>query len=594
MKRSTRSLLIDSAFGAWLISVSVAAAIAQSPAPTAAPTPDSGLQEEVTVRLGEVQILVTDKNGRPIRDLKLEEIELREEGTVRKVTALEPFATRDLSSQLLPAPTPLVGETVDPAAPVTPVLPPPPVRRIVILFDAFNSRTTDRPKWVDAARSWVVKEMREADSVSIAMLLRDQVRVIVPFTSDKSILEGALGSSDMLSGSDYYDSLAEMRQLVGDLDTCEHSYDKANCARTAAQSFIFDWRTRAEKTIASLQQFSASLGAIPGRKAVLLMSDGIVQDPGAMATSAILAYFGTDTIDASRLSTVLRRDVAQELQRLNHVASGSDVTFFTFDARPSGRKNIGNDADMRAQFHERNFYGDPFSAMFEGTRGSLDVLAIGTGGRSYHGPLLLKTLPAAAAAIEGLYTITFLRDPRATSQSKLRVKVARRGVEVSFPDKFDPRRERPMTVSLELAIGQSQPLNERWVVPVHVQLPLTALTFGPTDEAHTKHAQVALFAEAVSPEGARGGEAYEMVDVALDPNQVENRLGRHFAHTLSLVIRPGAYRLRVKYADAEFHSTGERAIDFTLQSSGAVRAGIQRIGANQETGQLPTAILPSR
>lgn len=561
----------------------MAFALGQVPPPETNPA-DTGQQDEVTIRLGEVQILVTDKDGKPIRDLKPAEVEVREAGEKCRVQGLEPFATRDISSQILPQPTPLVGQQVEPDAPPIVVLPPPPVRRIAFLFDAFNSRTPDRAKWVEAARQWAKSEMRPEDVLSIALMAREEVRVALPWTSERAVIEATLSSSSFLDSIDYYDSVAEMKTLMNDLETCDNSYDQANCARTAAQPFIFEWRTRAENTIASLRRFAGSLHAIPGRKTVLYMSDGVVQDPGEMALMAILGKYGTDRIDVARLRSTLQRNLYQEMQALSSVASGADVTFFTFDARASNRADVAGSAEQRERLDDR-MMSDPFRAMFAGTRGMMDSLAIGTGGRSYNGPQLLKNLPQAASAIEGLYTLTFYRDPSVGRNPKIKIKVSRKNTIVSFPDKYDPRRQTPLTLPLEIAVGKARPFEDRWLVPVHIQIPLAPLPFKRDSETHKYLVQLGIYGEADAPEGRRASDVYELVDSTLDDRSFEERVGKFFSRTIELKVAPGPYRLRIRFTDSSSKVTGDRTIDVTLLPDGSVVAGLRGSKSAQERGQ---------
>ena len=209
------------------------------PAPSAAPPDPSpeenagepqriDAEEQVTVLLAEVQILVTDRKGNPITDLKPDEIVVRERGKERRIAYLEPFATRNLVARVLPEATPVesTGEEGEAAAEpspagieAVPIPAPPPQRWIVLLFDGFNSRVQDRPKWVQAARRWVAQEMQDDDKVSVALLDRNSVRVIVPFTSDRQILDATLSSASFLADFPQQDYISEIRKALNDLET---------------------------------------------------------------------------------------------------------------------------------------------------------------------------------------------------------------------------------------------------------------------------------------------------------------------------------------------------------------------------------------
>ncbi len=547
-------------------------------------------EDQVTVRLAEVQILVTDRRGNPVTDLRPEEVTVYERGKKRKLAFLEPFTSRGSVTVPLPEPTPLVEkgeETPEPAeqAPVIP--PPPPRRRIVLLFDLWNSRTQDRKRWIEAARDWIENQMRPDDLVALAALeTSGQVRMLLNFTSEKDPLLAILGDGSFVESVPYQDWMMDIRRLLDDLQTCVNAYEPDFCSESAVQPYLHEWRVRGEMTLAGLSRFAASLGAIPGRKVILYMSAGILPNPGQAAVDAILATFGTDVISMRNISFRLQRDLNREVLDMLRVANGADVTFFTFDTRPSSLRDSSWTAEQRVMMHERQFM-DPFSAMFDSTRGSLDTLALRTGGRSFHGPKIEKNLPLAVRAIEGLYTVGFYRDPKARGLPKVKVKIARRRLRITYPDRYDPRKKLPRSVPLELAIGKTRPLEQGFLLPVMVQAEATYLRFRKEGKGY--HADLAVYVEAVRPDGSVAGEAYQVVGVDVDERRYEQRAGLRFAHQVGLVLPPGGYRIRVRLADADFRVTAERAIDVTVGEDGSVAPGIQNSVHSRKSGSREAA-----
>jgi len=542
-------------------------------------------EDRVTVRLAEIQVLVTDRQGNPVTDLRPEEVTVYERGRKRRLAFLEPFTNRGAVTIPLPEPTPLVEkgkEAPEPAerAPVIP--PPPPRRRIVLLFDLWNSRTQDRKRWVRAAREWIESQMRPSDLVALAALeTSGRVRMLLNFTSEKDPLLAILGDGSFVESVPYQDWMMDIRRLLDDLQTCVNAYEPDFCSESAVQPYLHEWRVRGEMTLAGLSRFAASLGAIPGRKVILYMSAGILPNPGQAAVDAILATFGTDVISMRNMSFRLQRDLNREILDMLRVANGADVTFFTFDTRPSSLRDSSWTAEQRVMMHERQFM-DPFSAMFDSTRGSLDTLALRTGGRAFHGPRIERNLPLAVRAIEGLYTVGFYRDPKARGLPKVKVKIARRRLRISYPDRYDPRKKLPRSIPLELAIGKTRPLERGFLLPVMIQAEATYLRFQKEGKGY--HADLAVYVEAVRPDGTIAGESYQVVGIDVDERRYEQRAGLRFAHQVGLILPAGGYRIRVRLADADFRVTAERAIDVTVRDDGSVSPGIQNSVRSRKSG----------
>ena len=553
----------------------------QQPPPPATPPPapppaDSEIEEKVTVRLAEVQILVTDRDGNPMTDLKAGEVEIREDGEARRIAYLEPFATTGPLSKSVPQPTPVAAPGEKAAIPEAPVaIPnPAPQRWVVLLFDVLNSRTMDRKHWVSAARSWVSTEMRPDDRVALMVLESEgTVRELVPFTGDHELLAHALAEDTMLDGYPHRDYTSDMRRIVEDLtETCGESRNPESCMSGATEPIVFEWHGRGQQTLRGLTQLSGSLGAIPGRKAVLFLGPGIVTDPRMTAANAALSVFGTDRLSPS--SAMSQRDATlnQQLLETTRIAATADVSFFTMDSRPSSLRDQSTDVEQRDGMSERKLF-DPFQEVFDTTRGSMDTIAIRTGGRSLHGPALDKNLPVLARSVEGVYSLGFYRNPDSSRKPNVKVKVSRRGAVVTFPDRYDSRRDEPTTIPVEMAIGKTEGLAGGILVPVVVQARASALVF--REEEGQDVARLSVYAEAITPAGKREASAYQQVEVRVDLSRRGDRARMNFSHEIPLVLPPGAYRIRVRLSEISFKQVSDRSVDITLRSDGTVAPGIQ-------------------
>jgi hypothetical protein len=263
----------------------------------------------------------------------------------------------------------------------------------------------------------------------------------------------------------------------------------------------------------------------------------------------------------------------QLMLEMTRLAATADVSFFTLDSRPSSLRDQSSDVEQRDGMAERKLF-DPFQQVFDTTRASLDTISIRTGGRSLHGPALDKNLPILARSVEGTYSLGFYRDPTASRKPSVKVKVARRGAVVTFPDRYDSRRDEPTTIPVEIAIGKTEGLAGGILVPVVVQARASSLIF--REEEGQDVARVSVYAEAITPGGKREASAYQQVEVRLDVSRRGDRSRMAFSHEVPLVLPPGGYRIRVRLSEVSFKQVSDRSVDITLNSDGTVAPGIQK------------------
>src|SRR5262245_51026536 len=163
---------------------------------------DSSIKEHVEVTLVEVLIHVTDKKGKPITDLKPEEIRVFEGDVEQQVSFLESVTRRgaDRSHQgaFVPAKTyDSSGKETAQSQDVV-VLSPLPKRRVVIVFDPANSRLRARKDWKNSALDWVRTAMQPSDLVGIVVFHSTPEWLQTPI-SDKQILLNTLEGLDLES-----------------------------------------------------------------------------------------------------------------------------------------------------------------------------------------------------------------------------------------------------------------------------------------------------------------------------------------------------------------------------------------------------------
>ena len=214
---------------------------------------------KLSVTLVQVDAVVTDKDGRPVTDLTRDDFEILQDDRPQQISNFSYVSQ------------PPVAETAGPEGP-TPVrrIPPERVRRsVAIVVDDLKSNEAARSAR-DAVRRFVDERMEPGDLIAIIQA-RAGAGALQQFSSDKEQLHAAIDRIRYVPrsrpGSDCEETSGEER----DLDE-------------ALRTDIF-----VRGTLGVLNFVVRGLKRLPGRKSIVLMSDGIpcaLEDVNAKETGA--------------------------------------------------------------------------------------------------------------------------------------------------------------------------------------------------------------------------------------------------------------------------------------------------------------------
>lgn len=247
-----------------------ATAVAQNTtSPAAKPTPDTDVVR-ITSTLVQLDVSVTDKEGRPIKDLRPEEIHLFENGKERKLSGV---------SFVPGAPPADNNEMKKSAAPVGPVLPGRQLaanevrRTIAIVVDDVTLSFQSIDYTREVLRRFVDQQMRDGDLVAI-IRSGAGVGALQQFTSDKRQLYAAI---DRIR----WNAVANGR--ISTFDSVEGQQDDSNQIDVRAQqedAFVAG-------SLGALNYVIRGMDKLPGRKSVLMISEGFRlfdREPGGQIT----------------------------------------------------------------------------------------------------------------------------------------------------------------------------------------------------------------------------------------------------------------------------------------------------------------------
>lgn len=580
--------------------LAAAAALAGAlPAPLSAqpaPPPQGLFGESLDVELVNVEVLVTDRQGRPVLDLGADDFRVFEDE--------QPVELTHFALVHDPAPAegtdPGAGAAGEPAA--LPAASPPDAARIVIFIDNLHVGPASRFRVFQQLLDTLDRTLRPEDEVMVATY-GGSIDVVLPFTRSRKRLREALERESLqgLSASQLQAGLEGERalQLVRNAQRNQAGEDlrpQGTCIElgSLAQNHAEEVYHRVQQSIGALTGFVNSLAGFPGRKTLLHVSDGIPLVAGAEVYSYAISLcdgtgaaqgidYAEDTnlLGAGRFqrwdpmsakTQMLSYDTTPDWQRLAAHANAHQVSVYTLQA--SGLENtfatdIGTGVETTAETARMGV---------RNRQDSLALIARETGGRALFNTNDFSTgIEAMAADTRAYYLLSFEpSNPGSGRIHRLRVEVDRPGARVrhrlSYRAKgthertadgvltalLYERTENPLGV--RIGVGDRQPAkNGISRVRLQVRLPLESLTLLPEEEDHRGLFTVFLAAR------DEDGRTTPVREAPVPVRVPEEGLGREFVYEVEMALRDGDHQVAVAVRD-ELAGT-------TSYLRGEVRAG---------------------
>lgn len=258
---------------------------------SATPAQSSKSQDEsvkLKAHLITMDVMVKDKKGKYITDLKADDFAVVENGVPQKIEFFDPPLS---GSNVVNQP-----KVADPTKPV--VQSSGPTHIISLVLDGATTEQGNLKQVREGMLRYINERIAPADLVSIFAVTTD-LRLLQSFTQDKAKLIAAVGKTDDLTASnknternqiaqDIHQAQMEMEGLPG-TGGLPQSAEAASLGSTAARSLILNnvlqqyLKLRAQLSVQQARPVLASLAAlcealrtVPGKKTVVLFSEGFI------------------------------------------------------------------------------------------------------------------------------------------------------------------------------------------------------------------------------------------------------------------------------------------------------------------------------
>lgn len=332
-------------FAAFVFAAFICTTPVQS-APQSAPSPPATTLR-VEVRQVLVPVVVTDRKGHYVPDLKADDFEVFENNAPQKIVS---FGTETENAPNLNAPAPATssGTAVAPAVSSEP----PVLQSYVILLDTLNSSFGNFAVVRGALRK-LFKNEDSATSQYALLALGRQPLILQNITRDPDAIIRALGSKELtrsITDSEASNLSVQETQLSEMLseycNRCPCAGAASATSRTSGGSdqVCADKRASLEMWVGAEAQQRAlemrgfwediynvvgQLEKLPGKRHLILISDGFSRQPGLDLFRILGVYFQ----DPAETQKPAIDDLEPLLQQVLQLATAHNVAVYTLDSR---------------------------------------------------------------------------------------------------------------------------------------------------------------------------------------------------------------------------------------------------------------------
>ena len=518
--------------------------------------------EVVDVWRHNLDVIVTDREGRPVTGLTARDFEVLEDGKPREITN---FAAYGHAASPPPS---AAGDTAPPPAPA---------RRLIFFVDDMSVIPRTRQSLVKSAHA-LIDTMRPGDEGAVVRPGKVGERISVDFTGDADALrarfEKAVEGGTIRADVGFE---AENRRFQQEAAFASSRAETLQVARRHATLV----RRRVELRLATLRAVVATLAPLPGRKMLVIATESLPAAPGREFFDSDLTNFEITeapvdkpalTIgDYAKTGYVDFKPVIREIAR---TASSNGVTIYSL--RPELDLRIAPGENRSAEIMHR---------AMANTDETMQILTATTGGVAGTGASRMDdVLLQAAADAQSYYSLAFrAAATRFDSPHKVVVRV-RNHPEYAVRARNEVARKSPqremndrvvaglftadMPNDLGIAIRASEPKpapgkRGRFAVDVDVAVPMGRLTFLPSGKRQRARFTVHYAITSTEAEFVNGSDPEIVADIPA--TELEAARTKFWVHTVHLFLGKGTHEIAIGVLDGESQTAGLRGLTVTVR-----------------------------
>ncbi len=539
----------------------LAAASTTTPAPTQDDSRPEDPNDDITSLFGDilevevvnVDVFVTDKQGRPVPNLSPEDFEVLEDGQPVEVTNFR-YIGDEVRTRVVPAPTPETPEAEPPAEVLVEEDPEPVAERepfhLILYVDHAFLRSTNRHRVLRDLRQ-LARNVDPETRILVASHARS-LKIDLPFTTDTSRVTDALNAMELRTafGNDAQNRFMDLLRDIEDTRT------PPNRIENQLISYAQELQQNVQNGLDSIRLLIESLSGLPGRKALVYAADGLPLTPAEELFNAFSIRFS----DVSILGKIMNFNASREFHVLAQHANTADVAFYAVHAAGL-EAPLGSSAEISGSGIDeiRPTVDSVRTANFQG---SGRLLAGETGGLA-----ILNTNDFSAGLARMLqdfsthYSLGYHpkhgRDERYHS-IEVRVK-GRRDLEVrhrrGYRDRSLANRLKDSVVAslqhgvednpfeVTIRTGAARPSGEEGrgntlIQPFTVGIPMAQLVLVPRETSH--EGRVKIYLSVLDEKGQSSTPEEVTVPISIPNEAIDRARTQSWNQEVQLLVRPGA------------------------------------------------------
>lgn len=552
--------------------------------------------ETLDVTVHNIDVVVTDKSGKPVTGLRQEDFELFEDGKRKTISNFSAFVEEPAAAKAAAGQRPTMDH---------PVVAPEAARKLIFYIDEMALTEDSKKKLMAQLDAMVVQTMRPGDEALVVRPTQEE-RLGTGFTQDREAVRSWLETA--IEYQDWRSSPVQLEKV--ELETDMKSVGPPRERRIMARRWADKVRRRVKQRLGNLKSAVLAASAVQGRKVMIVVTDSMPIQPGREAFRAYndtIEYKGNDntfvvikgvptpTWEDRATNPTLEFDwfdFTPQVKEIARTAASGGITIYAVQpeihigaAAPGGGVDGGpmplrtaaganGEPGINASAPQGNS-AIALSDTISNTETTMRILADLTGGRWFRGAGRLDEAAGQIATdVQSYYSIGYRAgegtdvahkiDVRVKGRKDLvvlaRKEVLRKSPEQAMNDSVvaalvDPSVPNEVPFRLEVEMGPANADGLSRTVNVHALIPMSALTF-LTAEGGLQRASYTVHYAAMgkSAEFMSGVQPAQTIDVPA--NDLENAKAKYWRYIIPLTMRPGKHELTVGVMDSVSRMSG--------------------------------------